>query len=64
MMNVLHFLQKPEDKGRKITPVKKRRSSSKSSAKKAKRSRVEKKGISISPKYDINIVNCVTSDFL
>ncbi|KAL3997769.1 DEK C terminal domain family protein [Acanthocheilonema viteae] len=44
VMNVLHFLQKPEDKGRKITSIKKRRSSSKSSGKKAKRSRTEKKG--------------------
>ncbi|VDK72704.1 unnamed protein product [Onchocerca ochengi] len=44
VMNVLHFLQKPEDKGRKITLAKKRRSSSKSSRKGVKRSRTDKKG--------------------
>ncbi|OZC05637.1 DEK protein [Onchocerca flexuosa] len=43
-MNVLHFLQKPEDKGRKIILAKKRRSSSKSSRKGVKRSRTDKKG--------------------
>ncbi|VDM92058.1 unnamed protein product, partial [Litomosoides sigmodontis] len=41
--NVLHFLQKPEDKGKKIISGKKRRSSSKSE-KKTKRSKSEKKG--------------------
>lgn len=45
VMNVLHFLQKPEDKGKKIISVKKRRSSSKSSGKKTKRNKSEKKGI-------------------
>lgn len=45
VMNVLHFLQKPEDKGRKITLTKKRRSSSKSTSKRAKKRKVERKGI-------------------
>ncbi|EJW87055.1 hypothetical protein WUBG_02032 [Wuchereria bancrofti] len=44
VMNVLHFLQKPEDKGRKVTSAKKRRSSSKSTGKRTKRSRFEGKG--------------------
>ncbi|EFO28267.1 hypothetical protein LOAG_00224 [Loa loa] len=44
VMNVLHFLQKPEDKGRKITSAKKRRSSSKSTGKRVKRSRIEGRG--------------------
>ncbi|KAM3722077.1 Protein DEK [Dirofilaria immitis] len=44
VMNVLHFLQKPEDKGRKVMSAKKRRSSSKSSGKGVKRSRTETKG--------------------
>ncbi|VDO29593.1 unnamed protein product [Brugia timori] len=42
VMNVLHFLQKPEDKGRKVTSAKKRRSSSKSTGKRAKKSNEEK----------------------